>query len=1030
MRITSVALENIKSYQKIEVLFSPGTTAIRGHNGAGKSTLVEAVGFALFDSINYSQDQFVREGERYGVVTVSFISAEDDREYQAVRRCGSSPAWFIYDPELQMRVVEQKVDVNDFLRRHLRIETEISLRDLFNDALGIPQGTFTADFLLTPANRKRKFDTLLQIEEYRKAAEKLNETRVYLQEERHAVLQRIGDLKRETDQLEGWRTQLAQLHEDERAIAVRLQELQQQSALVDKQVKALQADGKKVEALYSQAEVARIASASAEKQLATMSGLLEEAREARRIYEKTAGDFERYRRAEKRRAEAAVRLQEKNELQKQRSETAEKHAGVDRDLHNARAQLEDATRAQERLRQLVPGVKRQEALEQERDEARKRSERAEEATARLERGRQSVLQYEREIEARTNVIAELEQLRPLAALLDQRRERLAMLQEQRARQSERKKRLGQIALDQQQVTTTRNKAAGEEDRRREDVRKIRANQSLAEELPTLEEQWQAAADQARRVEVRLDQHRRSNEASIGGNCPFLQEPCLNIQKKGQSSLNGYFERLIAKDTAALAEARDRIVHIESQRDRAREVRKYFDRLDMYMHELETASEQRMEAEKRLQALAAEQLDIEETVRSSPSPDELAEAQTLFKASDDADRQLRELGPRQAELAQLQSKLADFQRDTDAAKKELAALEPAPAALAKALAELAALGDLRAESAGLQHLAGARAEMERTVAELTRQVQNLKTALSSLEKQLLPYAGLDSDMKELLREAEQAQGGYLQHIQFEKQAEQLPEREKMAAQASRDAATAKARLAGAERDYQKAAAAFDEAALKQAEQQSRDLNQEDGRKREELRGKQNESRELEASIARVEALQTRLSAEHEEYAAVEDLESMLQQFRDTMREAGPNIMKALLRAISAQANRIFGEIIGDRSAELMWTNDYEIVLRKDGQERTFAQLSGGEQMSAALAVRLALLRHLTRLDIAFFDEPTQNMDGERRENLAEQIRRVRGFDQLIVISHDDTFEQGLDSVIHLEKRDGKTVLVDGDVLVPA
>jgi exonuclease SbcC len=286
------------------------------------------------------------------------------------------------------------------------------------------------------------------------------------------------------------------------------------------------------------------------------------------------------------------------------------------------------------------------------------------------------------------------------------------------------------------------------------------------------------------------------------------------------------------------------------------------------------------------------------------------------------------------------------------------------------------------------------------------------------------------MKELLREAEQAQPGYLQHLQFEKLAEQLPEREKVAAQAGREASATQARLGQAERDYQKASAAFDEVALKRAEQQSRDLNQEDGRKREELNQKQKDSQKLGADIARVEALQTQLVAEHEEYATVEDLESMLQQFRDTMREAGPNIMKALLRAISTQANRIFGEIMGDRSAELMWTNDYEIVLRKDGQERAFAQLSGGEQMSAALAVRLALLRHLTRLDIAFFDEPTQNMDGERRGNLAEQIRRVRGFDQLIVISHDDTFEQGLDSVIHLEKRDGKTILVEGDILVPA
>jgi exonuclease SbcC len=47
------------------------------------------------------------------------------------------------------------------------------------------------------------------------------------------------------------------------------------------------------------------------------------------------------------------------------------------------------------------------------------------------------------------------------------------------------------------------------------------------------------------------------------------------------------------------------------------------------------------------------------------------------------------------------------------------------------------------------------------------------------------------------------------------------------------------------------------------------------------------------------------------------------------------------------------------------------------------------------------------------------------NLAEQIRRVRGFDQLIVISHDDTFEQGLDSIIRLKKVDGETRLISDD-----
>ncbi len=50
------------------------------------------------------------------------------------------------------------------------------------------------------------------------------------------------------------------------------------------------------------------------------------------------------------------------------------------------------------------------------------------------------------------------------------------------------------------------------------------------------------------------------------------------------------------------------------------------------------------------------------------------------------------------------------------------------------------------------------------------------------------------------------------------------------------------------------------------------------------------------------------------------------------------------------------------------------------------------------------------------------------NLAEQIRRVRGFDQLIVISHDDTFEQGLDSIVRLRKVDGETrVMTEDDTM---
>jgi len=75
------------------------------------------------------------------------------------------------------------------------------------------------------------------------------------------------------------------------------------------------------------------------------------------------------------------------------------------------------------------------------------------------------------------------------------------------------------------------------------------------------------------------------------------------------------------------------------------------------------------------------------------------------------------------------------------------------------------------------------------------------------------------------------------------------------------------------------------------------------------------------------------------------------------------------------------------------------------------------MVAALAVRLALLREMSDIRIAFFDEPTAHLDDERRDNLATQITQIKGFHQLFVISHDDTFERETHHVLRVSKENG-------------
>ncbi|HCI80140.1 MAG TPA: hypothetical protein DHW02_10675 [Ktedonobacter sp.] len=306
-------------------------------------------------------------------------------------------------------------------------------------------------------------------------------------------------------------------------------------------------------------------------------------------------------------------------------------------------------------------------------------------------------------------------------------------------------------------------------------------------------------------------------------------------------------------------------------------------------------------------------------------------------------------------------------------------------------------------------------------ERTRKAE-LEQQLQALEQQLNSYATLDSDIQQQEAIRISSGEGYQNYLKHAEAARSLPQREEEFQQQAHVTEDAQHQAEVAEQAYQQAFAAFDPNQMQQVETEITRLSSELATLQEQTRHLQSRIGELEQQIEHAEVLMQELDAAREEQQKLDELRTMIEQFRGYIKEAGPYVLKAMLADISAEANRIFGEIMGDRSAQLSWQNDYEIVLRRQGSNRTFAQLSGGEQMSAALAVRLALLKKLSTLNLAFFDEPTQNMDELRRMNLAEQIRRVRGFDQLIVISHDDTFEQGLDSIVRLSKEGGETHVV--------
>src|SRR5262245_18525978 len=174
LRITRVELRNIKNHAEGEWAFQPGVIAICGPNGAGKTTIIEAIAWALFDRLDYKRDDFVKRGTKRGQVAVTFVSDLDGREYVVTRDTGGG--YQVYDPDTKTRLVEQKNQVVPWLCKHLGVDPGTDLAALFKTTIGVPQGAFTYDFTLPPSNRKRVFDQILKVEEYRQASDNLRDT--------------------------------------------------------------------------------------------------------------------------------------------------------------------------------------------------------------------------------------------------------------------------------------------------------------------------------------------------------------------------------------------------------------------------------------------------------------------------------------------------------------------------------------------------------------------------------------------------------------------------------------------------------------------------------------------------------------------------------------------------------------------------------------------------------------------------------------------------------------------------------------
>ncbi len=1024
MLITRIELENIKSYRHLAVDLRRGTTAISGPNGSGKTTLVEAIGYALFDFLPYNQTQFVREGEKFGRVVVHFLG-NDDRPYEVERRCGAGAKWFVYDCEADMRL-EQSTDVLDKLHELFGIDRERPLDSLFRDALGVPQGTFTASFLLTPAKRKQIFDALLQIEDYKTAFDYLLEVKNTYRDQLQAQVREIDRLTFETQELDAWRQALAGMRLQDRQKKEQNAQVTQRLADCKEREAILRQSQDRLNRCSAQLELSRMKHESAQQELSRSEEALNEARAARRAVEDSLLDYRRYQQAEATLLSLREDERERNALRQQHAEQQKRLATVTANIAHLQVRLDEVAAARQRLEALLPAYEQQLELEKQKELLAQQvtnHENLKEEAARLSRLLEDCRRQQEKLQQR---IAEIEPLQPLAEKLTERVEKVVQLQtrllDRGAKRKQYEEKRGQL---QEKLADQEHTAA--QLRKAEDyIAKAEQHRAEAEELPGLQEEFERFSAQKHKLEGNIESYQESRRLSAGGQCPLLHQPCLNIKQIGLVSLESYFDSLLDEEHTqyeALAQRLEaisaRIAYVKKHAGALEKVGQYIERRDICTDKL-----QRLNID--ITRLQREIADLEQGLEELKLVDKLILKATADRdESQKADQQVRELEGFRKQLEQVQAQIEQYRADLEERRRQADAVSGSAAQLEEVNQALEALNDPRSLLKVQQETIKQEPVYQQQLQAQQQNRQQTEQQLHALDQQLQGFAQLDVQIGEQEAVRARCKPGYDTYIKNENVATLLPARERASMQAASQAEQAQQNLQKAEAAYQEAASAFNEQELLSIQAEIKLLENTQATLATEMTRLQLDINELEQNIAHAEELLKELEAAQQEKRTLEDLQTMVEQFRKLIKDAAPYVLKAMLNDISAEANRIFGEIMGDRSAQLFWENDYEIVLRRQAVNRTFAQLSGGEQMSAALAVRLALLKKLSTLNIAFFDEPTQNMDLLRRSNLAEQIRRVRGFDQLFVISHDDTFEQGLDSLVRLRKIDGETRLLTED-----
>lgn len=375
------------------------------------------------------------------------------------------------------------------------------------------------------------------------------------------------------------------------------------------------------------------------------------------------------------------------------------------------------------------------------------------------------------------------------------------------------------------------------------------------------------------------------------------------------------------------------------------------------------------------------------------------------------------------------KFSDLAKESSRLSEEIAKLEKEEAEANRASDQLKAfdvqLKGLDEQAANLA--ARRRANEARTegLGGLQKEQAAVQEQLAEKQKVLQTYSRLQSDIDTVEVEQKKHQPARDLYVGNQKQAEELPQRQAELQKFEQFLEKLQEDLVGKESEFKAGSAEYSAEQHQELRVQKDGLGREVGALGQKVEGLKRDVERLAGEIEKLKQLEAEIKTRQAQIKTYGEKGDLVKFLRNRVfRNVSASLSERFREEISQRANRIY-RIIAEVDEELAWGENYQIVLHDmvEGQlrERADDQLSGGQTMSAVVALRLAMLQTIGAR-IAFFDEPTSNLDATRRENLAHAFRAIdvgkeevteHWYDQLFLISHDVAFTEVTDQIVTLE-----------------